>query len=145
MAQQPEGKKYKLYREQPEGFRVWLPKVALWSLVPLGYYLIFHSSELYNEKMPYENMLATPRRLHDDFFRWLFGRQTLKTEQPEPLGLRAVLSSQEKQEKASQFLVHRQRSALLSLVHRIEEKGMKRVREERGFAAPAAEQQRSAS
>lgn len=64
------------------------------------------------------------------------------------MGLRAMLDAQEKREKAQSFLANRQSQvrlsrcdgvllsgtkALLSLVQRIEEKGLNRVREERGL------------
>lgn len=71
-------KKESKYRDTPQmtGWRLNLQKFASWSLLPLGYvcaasaymltrrtryYLVFHYGELYNENMPFENVLATVR------------------------------------------------------------------------------------
>lgn len=71
-------KKESKYRDAPQmtGWRLNLQKFASWSLLPLGYvcaasaymltrrtryYLVFHYGELYNENMPFENVLATVR------------------------------------------------------------------------------------
>ena len=69
-------------------------KASLLTRAPAAsYWIIFHYQEVYNDEMEYQNILATvrlsvkvispsdppqPRRIHDDFFRWLFGKQTLE-------------------------------------------------------------------